>query len=249
MQRFNLIFLFMFSFVLGALIWGVGFIFLEKKPTFFVKTDKNYTFFRINLSPLFFKYQKTIIHKDINALNLNSITLKAIYKNKNGGFIIIENKRKTKFLDLNKSYNGYKLTFIGNTFAILNKSGKNYKITFKKIKNSNLKYKVNKTDETPPVNIIKKDVFKEYKNNLSKIWKNIGIIKVKEGYKITYINKSSIFAKIGLKRGDILLEVNGRKLKNDADAWNVYKNADKTDNFEIKIKRQNQIKVLDYEVY
>ena len=249
MQRFNLIFLFLFSFALGALIWGVGFIFLEKKPAFFVKTDKNYTFFRINLSPLFFKHQKATIHQDINALNLNSITLKAVYKNKNGGFIIIEDKGKTKFLDLNKSYNGYKLTFIGDTFAILNKFGKDYKITFKKMKNNNFKYKVNKTDETSSVNTIKKDVFKEYKNNLSKIWKNIGIVKVRDGYKITYINKNSIFAKIGLKRGDILLEVNGRKLKNDADAWSVYKNADKTDNFEIKIKRQNQIKVLDYEVY
>jgi len=248
MQRFNLIFLFLFSFALSALMWGVGFIFLEKKPTFFVKTDKNYTFFRINLSPLFFKHQKTIIHKDINALNLNSIILKAVYKNKNGGFIIIEDRKKTKFLDLNKSYNGYKLTFIGDTFAILNKSGKDYKITFKNSKNNNLKYKMNK-DTTPLENTIKRDVFKEYKNNLSKIWKNIGIVKVRDGYKITYINRNSIFAKIGLKRGDILLEVNGRKLKNDADAWSVYKNADKTDNFEIKIKRQNQIKVLDYEVY
>ena len=248
MQRFNLIFLFLFSFALGALMWGVGFIFLEKKPTFFVKTDKNYIFFRINLSPLFFKHQKTIIHKDINALNLNSIILKAVYKNKNGGFIIIEDRKKTKFLDLNKSYNGYKLTFIGENFAILNKSGKDYKITFKNSKNNNLKYKRNK-DTTPLENTIKRDVFKEYKNNLSKIWKNIGIVKVRDGYKITYINRNSIFAKIGLKRGDILLEVNGRKLKNDADAWSVYKNADKTDNFEIKIKRQNQIKVLDYEVY
>jgi ABC-2 type transport system permease protein len=58
----------------------------------------------------------------------------------------------------------------------------------------------------------------------------------------------NFIVQIGLKRGDILLEVNGRILKNDADAWDLYKNADKFDEFEIKIKRNNQIKVLYYEV-
>jgi len=244
MQRFKLIFLFIFSFALGALIWGIGFVFLEKKPLFFVKADKDYKFFRIDLAPLFFKSKNYFLKKDINALNLNSMSLKAVYKDKNGGFIILEDNKKSVFLDLNQTYKGYKLTYIGDNFAIFNKSGKNYKISFKKNKNS-VNYKI----KTSSLIGVKREIFKKYKNNLSKIWKNIGIVRVKEGYKITYIKKNSIFEKIGLKKGDILLEVNGRKLKNDADAWDIYKNADKINNFEIKIKRKNQIKVLNYEIY
>jgi len=243
MQRFNLFFLFLFSFTLGALIWGISFIFLEKTPTFFMKIDNNYNFFRIDLAPLFFKNQ--IIKTHINALNLNFIKLKAVYKNKNNGFIIIEDKGKTIFLNLYKIYKGYKLIYIGNTFAIFSKNGKKYKISFKNIKeNTNVKI----IENTSPINIRKK-IFEEYRNNLNKIWNNIGIIKVKEGYKITYIKKGSIFSKIGLKKGDVLLEINGRKLKNDADAWEIYKNADKINYFEIKIKRRNKIKVLNYELY
>jgi len=246
MYRFKLIFLFIFAFSLGALIWGIGFIFLEKKPTFFVKADKDYKFFRIDLTPLFLKNENSFLKKDINALNLNSMTLKAIYKNKNSGFIIVNDRGKAVFINLNQIYKGYKLTYIGDNFAIFNKDGKDYKITFKKTKN-NINYKIKETSSAPIS--ISKDVFREYKNNLSKIWKNIGIIKVNSGYLITFVRKGSIFEKIGLKKGDILLEVNGRKLKNDADAWDIYKNADKINNFEIKVKRKNHIKVLDYEVY
>jgi len=243
MQRFNLMFLFVFAFSLGAFIWGISFIFLEKSPTFFIKVDKNYNFFRIDLAPLFFKIKK--VNNNVHALNLNFITLKAVYKDKNNGFIILEDNKKSLFLDLNKTYKGYKLTYIGDNFAILNKNGKNYKITFKNAKN-NIKYTIN---EVSSMKEIRKKIFEEYKNNLTKIWKNIGIVKVKEGYKITYINKNSIFAKIGLKRGDILLEVNGRKLNNDAAAWSIYRNSNKINYFEIKIKRKNQIKVLNYELY
>jgi len=239
MRRFKLIFLFIFAFSLGALIWGIIFIFLEKKPTFFAEIEKNYDFFQINLTPLFFKKNLTI-KKNINALNLSFITLKAIYKNKNSGFIIVEDKGKTLFLDLKQVYKGYKLIYIGNDFVIFNKNGKNYKLSFKKVN-----YKI----KMPTTTLIKKETFKEYKNNFNKIWKNIGIVKVKEGYMITFIKKDSIFEKIGLKKGDILLEINGKKLKNDADAWEIYKNAAKINDFEIKIKRKNQIKVLNYEIY
>jgi len=246
MHRFKLIFLFIFAFSLGALIWGIGFIFLEKKPIFFVKVDKEYNFFRINLAPLFFKAKNHAIKKNINALNLNFLILKAVYKNKNSGFIIVNDRGKTVFINLNQIYKGYKLTYIGNNFAIFNKNGKDYKITFKKVKN-NINYKIKETSSVPIS--VRKEVFREYKNNLSKIWKNIGIVKINSGYLITFVRKGSIFEKIGLRKGDVLLEVNGRKLKNDADAWDIYKNADKINNFEIKIKRKNKIKVLDYEVY
>lgn len=114
-----------------------------------------------------------------------------------------------------------------------------------KIKNFKIK-SVNAFNEQP-IEVSRK-IFEEYKNNLNKIWNDIGIIKTKDGYEITYIKPGSIFDKLGLHIGDKIIEVNGRKLKNDADAWDLYKNADNFNYFEIKIKRHNKIKVLNYEV-
>jgi len=228
MQNFK-IFLFGFSF--SALIWGIASIFLEHKPTNFIYTKKDYNFYNINLTNLFFRNS----FYSTNLLRLN-ITLKAIFKGKKS-FIIIQDKSKTLFLNLNQSYKGYKLIKIFPQKAIFHKNGKNYIISFKKIKNI-------KTHNFK----IDKNTFKEYKNNLNKIWHNIGIIKINDGYLITYIKKNSIFQKIGLKKGDILLEVNGRKLKNDSDAWDLYQNADNFKYFEIKLKRNNKLKVINYEI-
>jgi len=242
MNRFRNLFLFIFAFSLGALIWGVVFLFLSKKPVFYSQVKKDYEYYRIYLSPLFFSDVK-IKQQNIEAINLKSLQLKAVYKDKKGGFVIVEDNKKTVFIDLNKVYKGFKLIEIGDNYAIFSKNNKNYKIDMEKIKN-----RFNVKDNEIESKTISKKLFNEYKKNLSKIWKNIGIIRTKEGYKITYINPKSIFAKIGLKRGDILLEVNGVELKNDKDAWNLYKNSNNFEEVEVKIKRKNEIKILNYEL-
>ena len=244
MQNFKF---FIIPFLLGALFWFVVFLFLPKTPIFFANIDRDYNYYNINLVKLFFNQKQQNTIKKAPTYSLKNIKLKAIYNNGKNGFIVIEDKKKNIFVDLNKEYNGYKLIKINNSSAIFYKNGKQYKIEFEKSKfqgNINIK---NSDNEQPKIKI-KRKTFLEYKKNLFKIWQNIGIIKTKQGYRIVYIKPKSIFEKIGLKRGDILLEVNGRILKNDADAWDLYKNADKFDEFEIKIKRNNQIKVLYYEV-
>lgn len=239
MQNFKVVLIFLFGISIGALIWGVSMFFLQKTPIVFIKTPKNYSFYPINLTHLFFnKYQtKTLMP----IATLKGIKLKGVYYDGQKGFVIIEDKNRTYFIDLNKRYRGYKLVKIGLNYAIFEKNQKEYKIVMKK-------EKTHYETLSEPVTFVPKKTFLEYKNNLSKIWKNIGIIKTENGYKITFVNKNSIFYKIGLRNGDILLEVNGRKLKNDDDAWDLYNNADKFEQFEIKILRNNQIKVLNYEM-
>ncbi len=248
MQNYKNFLLFILGFVVGALIWGVSTIFLAKTPTVQILEKKDFDFFNINLSKLFYeRSKKSIEPKPIVAEKLD-IKLKAIYNRGNFGFIVIEDKKKNYFVDLNGEYKGYKLIKIYPNSAIFRKNGKDYKIEIEDIKMDEL-YKKSENKEFEEENIkIPKKVFLEYKNDFSKIKRNIGIMKVKKGYKITYVRKNSIFEKIGLKKGDILLEVNGRVLKNDADAWDLYKNADKFNNYEIVILRNNQEKVLNYEV-
>jgi len=244
MNYFKSLFLFIFAFSVGALIWGVVFLFLNKNPIFYSQVKKDYEYYRIYLSPLFFSNVKIKQQRNnIEVINLKSLQLKGIYKDKKGGFIVVEDNKKTVFIDLNKVYKGFKLIEIGNNYAIFSKDNKNYKIEIEKVKNE-----INVMDNKIENKTISKKIFNEYKKNLSKIWKNIGIIRAKEGYKITYINPKSIFAKIGLKRGDVLLEVNGVELKNDMDAWNLYKNSDNFEEVEVKIKRKNEIKILNYQL-
>ena len=245
MDRFKLLFLSLFSFSLAALVWGVLLFFLEKRPIFYDYIKKEYSFYRIDLTHLFFSNVKPSAKKKSEAVSLKDIKLKAIYKNRDGGFILIEDNRKNIFVDLNQSYNDYKLIEIGEDFAIFKKDGKRYKIEFQKAKKRGEdSYKAEDESNVK----IPKDTFIKYKKDLKSVWKNIGIVKTRDGYKVTFINPKSIFAKIGLKRGDILLEINGVELKSDSDAWELYKNIDKLDFVELKVKRKNSIKVLNYEI-
>jgi type II secretion system protein C len=244
MQNFKSLFIFLFGLSLGALIWGVGFIFLKKEPIFYVPIKKDYSFFSINLTNIFFNTFQIRKIKPIQTLK--GVKLKAIYYNGKNGFVILEEKGKTVFVDLGQKYKGYKLVDIYMNYVIFEKNGKRYKLDLEKekIKNTFLI----KTKEAYDSISVPKKIFYNYLNNFNKIWQNIGILKTKKGYLITYINPTSIFDKMGLKKGDILLEVNGRKLKNDADAWNIYRHASEFNRFEIKILRNNKEKVITYEV-
>jgi len=238
MKNFKFLISFILGFSLSGLIWGIISIFLSHRPYFYINTPKYYSFYHINLYHLFFKNSNFI---PTNTITLTNIKLKATFLNGKKSFILIKDKSKTLFLNLNDTYKGYKLIKIMPNKAIFYKNGKNYEIKFKKEKIKNMPNFQNTI-------VVSKKTFEEYKNNLNKIWQNIGIIKVNEGYLVTFVKKHSIFEKIGLKRGDILLEINGRRLRNDTDAWDLYRNADKFRFFEIKIKRNHKIKVITYEM-
>ena len=243
MQNFKSLFVFLFGISGGIFIWGISLIFLNKTPIFYVPFKKNYFFYPINLTEIFFN---TEVETKKPVEILKGLKLKALYFDGKKGFIIIENKGKSVFIDLGKMYKGYKLVKIGFSYALFEKNGKKYKLQMEKSKfENNFSIKQNVKENKI---FVSRKIFNEYVNNLNKIWNNIGIVKTDEGYMITYIKPHSIFEKIGLKKGDILLEVNGRKLKNNADAWNLYRNATKFNSFEIKILRNHKLKVLYYEM-
>ena len=236
MKSFNLIY-FLFSFFIAGLIWSIVSFFLPKVPVIYIPNVNDTSFFRIDLRDIFTSNQHI---KQIKkpTYSIKGLKLKAIYNNGNKGFIIVEDS-KSHFIDYGKYYKGYKLTKITKDYVEFTKNNKIYKLTFGKIKAPKIDIREN---------VIPKKTLIEYKNNLAKVWSNISIVNDKRGYKITYIKPKSIFDKIGLKRGDIIVSVNGKKLLNDADAWSIYKNAQNYDNFEIEIIRNNQIKVINYEI-
>ena len=237
MQVFKFLINLIFTFSLGSVIYLFISLFLNKLPVEYIKSTITTKSYYIDLSSKFFTNSKTNNILPIKKLNFK---LKAIYNNKNQGFIIIEDNLKTHFINLNETYKGYKLIKIGLKYAIFKKNNKMYKISFKNIDVKN---------STSYLSKVSKSTLIEYKNNPTKIWNNIGIIQDKKGYKITYIKPGSIFEKLGLKRGDVIIEVNGKRLLNDEDAWYLYKNALNFTNVNILILRNNQQKVLHYEIY
>ena len=186
---------------------------------------------------------------------LSNITLKAIYAaGKNGVIAIEDKKRKITILQVGESFNGYKLIKVTPQSAIFEKNKKLYEI---KLNEKELEGKYSITQEnTPYENLISKQEINSYKKHFKKIWQNISIDEQYDphthkltGFKVTRINKNSIFGKLGLQVGDIIIGVNNKIFHSLADVYKIYKNIDKYDAIKIMILRNNQRKDLEYEIY
>ena len=69
----------------------------------------------------------------------------------------------------------------------------------------------------------------------------------KSGYLITYIEKDSVFRKLGLEVGDVLTKINGAELTNSKQVSRVFSNTVKVDKINLEVRRDLRKVVLGYE--
>ncbi len=199
---------------------------------------------------------KNLQHINTPLFSIDNLMLKAVYKDKNGGYIVIEDKkdRKSKLLSMGEIYKGYKLIGIYPKKAIFTSKGKRYQVTFGKndiliLKSLNKQLPITKNIQ---VAVKQKDVL-YYRKHFKEIWKDISINEYKKngkikGFRVDYININSIFGKLGLRAGDIIIKVNDEPLTNFNYAFELYKNIEDYDQIKLTILRNHKIKDIIYEV-
>ncbi|NPA64458.1 MAG: PDZ domain-containing protein [Epsilonproteobacteria bacterium] len=233
-------------------------------PHFGINKSKEYTiniYHKYNLSRAFgiipTKTKKEPAPKK-PVYQLTNLKLKAIYSEGKDGVIAIEEKGNLIFLATGETFKGYKLIEVKPDRAIFEKDGKHYEL---KLEEQNLKGKYiqptssSLNPDEVKFAVLKRDI-KKFKKNFNEIWKNISIqeqidpkTKKLAGFKVTHVNKNSIFGKIGLKEGDIIIGANNQKFKSYSDVLKLYNNIDKYNSIKISIIRNNQKKDLEYEIY
>lgn len=187
--------------------------------------------------------------------DLKDFVLQAIYRNEDSsGFIIILDlaNKEAIVLSINEQYKGYTLIQIFKKYVILNKQGINYSL---KLDDKEIEYNVKPPKSNQPkdtVGVSKQDLL-QYATNIDAIWKQIAIKEIKkdnkiEGFKIEYILPSSPFARLGLKRNDVILKVNGELLNSYSQAFKIYNDISSYDYLEITVLRNGKEKDLAYEI-
>jgi len=206
--------------------------------------------------------------------NIKEIKLKAIYSSDESTVVTIVYKQKTKILGLGDTINGFTLNGGGSNYAIFVKNSKNYRVELEESKKSkniynSIKFSKDTTKKienksTPSLpdgeiidagdhKIIDKSLIEYYTKDIDSIYKNIGIKDLKKdnivnGFMITFVRRGTPFAKLGLKRGDILKAINGRQLNSYKAAFDAYKNALNMSNVTLVIERKKEEMELEYEV-
>ena len=189
---------------------------------------------------------------------LTNLKLKGVYAQKGKGVIVIEEKGKIFFLSTGESFKGYKLVKVEPDKAIFEKDGKRYEIRLEE-KAFEGKYQISVDEPYDPEEmrfaVLKRDIDR-FKKNFNEIWKNISIkeqidpkTKRLTGFKVERVNKNSIFGKIGLQKGDIIIGANNKIFRSYSDVIRLYNNIDKYNSIKLTIVRNNQKKELEYEIY
>jgi len=197
-----------------------------------------------------------------NMQTLSKYELKAIYStSENGGWAIVQEKSSNKSIIIGQyeKFNGYTLTRLYKNYIVFEKNLKEFKIELPLEKD--VSYEVERETPLGNENVIvtensvsvKRDYLNTYVNNLEKVWKDIAIKDIRkagkiDGFKVSKVNKNSVFGKLGLKENDVIKGINGNRITSYADAFKIYNEINKLEYLTIEVLRNNEIVELDYEI-
>jgi general secretion pathway protein C len=203
--------------------------------------------------------------------DIKEIKLLAIYNASDVTVVTVEHRSKTKVLSRGDNIKGYVLEGAGSDYATFSKNSKTYKVQLVKGKPSS-KSTIKPSNSTPSKakgkrdtkvegeivdagdrKVVDRSLLNHYAKNMEEIYKNIGIGEVKNGkdlsgFKITFIRKNSPFAKLGVKRDDVIKSINGQEINSYNAAANIYKNIENLENLTLVIERGKEEMELEYEI-
>jgi general secretion pathway protein C len=211
------------------------------------------------------------VEKRKPAGSIRDIELLAIYNAADTTVVTVMYKQKTKVLARGEEINGFILEGAGSNYAIFSKKGKNYRVDLIKGKKGTGSGSIRtvmpatssdvaaasrtegEVTDAGDHKIVDRSLLKHYAKNMDDIYKNIGIAEIKEGstlkgFKITFVKRGSPFAKLGVRRGDIIKSINGQEINSYNSAFNMYKNIQNVDNLTLVIQRGKEEMELEYEI-
>ncbi len=194
--------------------------------------------------------------------NISNMVLKGLFRRKDGGMVIIALKSKPNASDvigIGDVFEGYTLKKVLKNGALFMKNSQTYSLYFSEEKQED-RYS-SRPNRSAPIEddadeikqVSKADIFK-YAKNPKSIWKDIGIVEVKEkgkikGFKVTRIKANTPFARLGLRKNDLIIKANNKTLTSYKDAIAIYKGIDKLEALELVVIRNNKETEINYEIY
>ena len=243
--------------LIGLSLW----FFLPKESiNVSVKTDFVMPYMRYSIDDFRLKASKIKATVDrANALSIDSIILKAIYKMNVGSLVVVvpkNNKAKSKTIGIGDVFGGYTLKKVFSEYVIFEKNYKEYRlyITKPKIDKRWKNIQANPDPSGEYVRRVSSSDVKQAIANPGEIWKNIGLqphlSKGKaNGFKVSFVRKGTVFDALGLKVGDVIQGVNNKELKNNAQAFSAYQELKNVKALKLSILRGKTPMELEYEIY
>ncbi len=268
-KYFSTVIFFLSVVVLAKVIWlAISLLFLPSSGVEYTQEGKaKALYYRVKLTntAAVIAPVKNTIKKPVVS-SMRGLKLLALYNASDALVVTVAKGSKTTVLGKGEKIDGFVLTSAGPNYAIFTKAGKEFKLSLIKIKSSGKSTvgskaivsndeKLNKDAivEEGGVKRIERDLLTSYTKDIDKIWKDIGISENKisgkiNGFKINFVKKGSDFEKLGLKRGDILMGLNGEELNSYGAAMSFFKDINNIENLTLTVERDGTTKEIEYEI-
>ena len=213
---------------------------------------------KFDYSLLMSKYETfDVIEKSNNQLQTNISNIQLIgtavgFKN----LAIIKLEGKTHIVSQGQNLNGIKIINIGKDFILVGYGGKTQKITFKTQTKQTTSDKSQPAD-LPPLdkllgnNTIPKSEIEKLTADPGVMLTQIRLIPVVEngqtkGFRFDWIQEASLFQRMGIQVGDILVAINNQKINSGEDAFRILQMLRNESSIKITILRNGQIMDMNY---
>ncbi|MBV5278182.1 MAG: hypothetical protein J0647_03965 [Campylobacteraceae bacterium] len=250
--------------LVAKLLISLSLFFLDTQPLqpLHVKSEKITKAYRF---PDFFDANSLNQKTEQNSIKVEkfgNMVLKACYIEKNKAFIVVDENKKSLFLNLDESYKGAKLVEITVNSATFFKDSEYINLVLDKKTNeleiaeidNDISIK-EKTEETTDAKIstIKRDNLAKYTHNMNEVLKDIKVQEMTEnnefaGVQLSFIKKGSLFDEMGFEKDDIIKSVDNKKLNNIMDLLPYYNALKSTTSLKIGIERNLELKEITYEI-
>jgi len=250
MKKNSMVILFAISFAYLFSVIIDGFLVLEKNPE--LKKIKSVTLSK-NLSSSLFVKNKIVKKRRVveNDGALNDWVLNATVLGK-PSFALMLNGKESEVLKIGDTLENFKVAKVEKVRVLFKSKNKDTWVYMKEhIPKSSGVIKVSKKQNKFRMS---GKSFKKVMQNPDKLLKDINITpyfenNVIRGFKVNNIRKKSFLYVYGLRKDDIISEINGKKILSISAGINLYQKVMTLNKFTIKITRENEKKVLNYEIY
>ncbi len=201
--------------------------------------------------------QRTNTHT--NVTSMGDLLLKGLYGNDRYGFAVVakrSDKDKTTIVSVGEVYDGYKLISIALEHIVFEKNGKKFRLDLEKVNGLQKMVKSAKEKKqgaSQRAHTVSRSDISYFSSHPKEIWKNISIKELKrnnrlEGFQVAWVRQNSKFSELGLKKKDIIIKVNNKRLKSYKDALDIYSKISKIKELSVVVLRQGEEKELIYEI-
>ena len=212
--------------------------------------------------------QKTV---DVDTLQKTDLNLKlfgtifSVVNDSGNCAIIADNKKQQRLYRVGDSVENAIVKTILREKVILNVDGKDETLEIQKISGGQKKTnkspvakKVKPKPKSPKPSRrtkikVKRSELEDSMDNLNEVFKQVRVRPhffngKPDGLTISGIKPQSVFRKLGLKSGDVILGVDGKDIRSVDDALEFYRSLGENAKLQLKIKRRGMPRTIDYDI-